>query len=45
MGITIAEVNGLRSMINCKPTSGRYINDEGEEYSFIDQLDSGVYAD
>lgn len=45
MGITIAEVNSLRSMINCKPTSGRYINDEGEEYSFIDQLDSGVYAD
>lgn len=45
MGITAAEVDGLRSMINCKPAFGSYVNDEGEEYNLIDQLDSGIYAD
>jgi len=45
MEITTAEVDSLRSMINCKPTSGSYINDESEEYSLIDQLDSGTYTD
>ena len=45
MGKTAAEVDILRTMINCRPVSGNYINDEGEEYSIIDQLDSGLYAD
>ena len=45
MGITAAEVDSLRSMISCKPMSGNYVNDEGEEYSLIDQLDSGIYTD
>lgn len=45
MGITTAEVDSLRSMINCKPMSGSQVNDEGEEYSLIDQLDSGTYTD
>lgn len=45
MGITTSEVDSLRSLINCKPTSGNYVSDEGEEYSLIDQLDSGTYTD
>ena len=45
IGITTAEVESLRSMISCKPTSGDYINDDGEEYSLFDQLDSGTYTD
>ena len=32
-------------MINLKSTSCNYINEEGEEYSFIDQIDSGKYTD
>lgn len=45
MGITTADVDSLRRMINCKPMSGNYVSDEGEEYSLIDQLDSGSYTD
>ena len=45
MGITTTEVDSLRSMISCKPTFGSYVNDEGEDYSLIDQLDSGTYTD
>lgn len=45
MGISISDVDDLRNMINCKPTSGSKINEEGEEYSLIDQIDSGKYAD
>lgn len=45
MGISISDVDALRKMINCKPISGSIINEEGEEYSIIEQLDSGRYAD
>lgn len=45
MGISISEVDDLRNMINSKPTSGNYVNEEGEEYSLIDQIDSGEYSD
>lgn len=45
MDITVDEVNNLRRMVNCKPTSGRSVNEEGEEFSLIDQLDSGNYTD
>ena len=45
MGITVDEVNNLRGMVNCRPTSGKNVNEEGEEYSLIDQLDSGNYTD
>ncbi len=45
MGISISEVEDLRNMINSKPTSGNCVNEEGEEYSLIDQIDSGEYTD
>ena len=45
MGISAIEVDNLRNMINSNPTSGRYVNEEGEEYSLIDQIDSGNYTD
>lgn len=45
MGISISDMDELKSMINCKPTSGSMINEEGEEYNLIDQLDSGRYTD
>lgn len=45
MGISVKEVNALRNMINAKPTSGNYVNEEGEEYSLIEQIDSGKYTD
>ena len=44
MGISVNEVNALRKMINAKPVSGNYINEEGEEFSIIDQIDSGEYT-
>ncbi len=45
MGITPSEADNLRNMVNCKPASGSYVNNEGEEYSLIDQLDCENYAD
>lgn len=45
MGISDSEVGDLRNMINLKHTSGNYVNEEGEEYSLIDQIDSGEYID
>lgn len=45
MGISVSEVDDLRNMVNSKPTSGNYVNEEGEEYSLIDQIDSGQYTD
>lgn len=45
MGISISDLDDLRNMINCKPTSGSKVNEEGEEYSIIEQLDDGKYAD
>ena len=45
MNISISDVNELRNMIICKPTSGIATNEEGEEYSLIDQIDSGKYTD
>ena len=45
MGINISKVDNLRNMINSKPISGSYINEDGEEYSLIDQIDSGNYTD
>lgn len=45
MGLTMSELKSLKQMVECKPISGIVLNDEGEEYSFIDQIDSGVYVD
>ena len=45
MGISSSDMDNLRSMINCRPTYGNKVNEEGEEYSLIDQLDSGEYTD
>lgn len=45
MGISISDLDALRKMINCRPTSGSRTDEEGEEYSIIEQLDSGKYAD
>ncbi len=45
MSISVNEVEKLRNLINSKPTSGSYANEEGEEYNFIDQIDSGNYTD
>ncbi|MDM8209635.1 hypothetical protein [Mediterraneibacter glycyrrhizinilyticus] len=45
MGISTSDVDNLRSMINCRPIYGSRVNEEGEEYSLIDQLDSGKYTD
>ena len=45
MGISISDLDDLRNMINCKPTSGSKVNEKGEEYSIIEQLDGGKYAD
>ncbi len=45
MGISISDLDDLRNMINCNPTSGSKVNEEGEEYSIIEQLDDGKYAD
>ncbi len=45
MGITVDEVNELRNMINAKPASGNYVNEDGEEFSLIEQIDSGKYVD
>lgn len=45
MGITVDEVDNLRNMVNCRPMPGSCVNEEGEEFSLIDQLDSGNYTD
>ncbi len=45
MGISVSEVDDLRNMINLKPTSGNYVNEEGEEYSLIDLIDRGEYTE
>ena len=45
MGLTSQEWSALRDMINSKPVPGICFNSEGEEYSLIDQLDSGSYTD
>ncbi len=45
MGISAKEIINLRNMISCKPTSVIYVNEEGEEYSLLDQIDSGKYSD
>ncbi len=45
MGISAAEVENLRYMVTFKPTAGSYVNEEGEEYSLIEQMDSGIYTD
>ncbi len=45
MGVSVSKVRHLRSIINTKPTSSSCTNKEGEEYSLIDQIDSGNYTD
>ena len=45
MGITVAEADNLRNMVSHRPMLGSYVNEEGEEFSLIDQLDSGNYTD
>lgn len=45
MGISVGEVENLQNIINSKPTSSSYVNEEGEEYSLIDQIDSGKCTD
>lgn len=44
MGISVNEVDVLRKMICAKPTSDSYTNDEGKEFSIIDQIDCGEYT-
>lgn len=44
MGISVNEVDVLRKMIYVKPTSDSYTNDEGKEFSIIDQIDCGEYT-
>lgn len=44
MGISVKEVDDLKKMISVKPVSGTCINEEGEEFSIIDQIDSGKYT-
>lgn len=45
MGTTASEAAKLCDMVRCKPTFGSRKSGEGEEYSLIDQLDGGSYAD
>lgn len=45
MNLSEDEAVELRRMVESKPRSGTYTNDEGEEFSFLDQVDSGVYTD
>ena len=45
MGVSLKEVNMLRDMVNCKISAGTQSNEEGEEYSIIDQIDSGNYVE
>lgn len=45
MNLSEDKVVELRRMIESKPKSGTYTNDEGEEFSLLDQIDSGVYTD
>lgn len=42
MGITIEDLGLLKEMVECKPVSGIILNDDGDEYSIIDQVDSGA---
>ena len=44
MGISITEIDALKKMISVKPVSGTFINEEGEEFSILDQIDSGEYT-
>ena len=44
MGISVEDVDSLRKMICARPVSGTCINEDGEEYSVIDQIDSGEYT-
>ena len=43
--ISVADVDDLRNMVSYKLYFGSKINEKGEEYSLIDQLDSGKYTD
>lgn len=45
MDLSIDDIANLRMMIETRPTSGTFTNDEGEEFSLIDQIDSGIYSD
>ena len=45
MEISTNEVENLRKMINTKPTSGSYVNEDGDECDLIDQIESDNYAD
>ncbi len=45
MEISVIEAANIRNMIRSKPTSDSGVNEEGEEYSLIDQIDSGNYTD
>lgn len=45
MGLSPEKVDALRLMVESRITSGTVINDEGEEFSLLDQIDSGIYPD
>ena len=45
MCLTLGELSSLKQMVNSKPVRGTILNNEGEEYSFLDQFDSGTYTD
>ncbi len=45
MGISVEAVEDLQHMAESKPVSCTYVNEEGEEFSLIDQLDGGIYVE
>lgn len=45
MGISIEAVSELKKMSSSKPTTVNVVSSEGEEYSLIEQIDSGIYTD
>lgn len=45
MDISLETAQELRKLVESKTVSDRAINDESEEFSLFDQIDSGSYAD
>lgn len=45
MGISVGDVAELRKLISLRTVSGETNDDDGEEYSIFDQIDSGKYVD
>lgn len=45
MSLSMSELSALKEMVDCRPIYGTILNKYDEEYSFIDQIDSGTYVD